>query len=339
MFILSFVSMPGKRFLIIRFSSMGDIVLTTPVIRCLKKAYPDAEIHYLTKPGFASILKDNPYISTVWEWQEDSKSLLNELKTLHFDQVIDLHHNLRSWRVKIALGRPSQSFNKLNIEKYLWVRFRINRLPKLHIVDRYLETLRSLDVKNDFEGLDYFIPACDEIALRSLPEPFNQGYIALVAGALKGTKRMPDAQLLQICRGLNQAVIVLGGKAEMQTGEFLEQEGNGRVLNRCGMLNLNGSASLIRQSRSVISHDTGLMHIAAAFKKPIVSIWGNTIPEFGMTPYYPKLDVAEYRAEVKDLTCRPCSKIGFDRCPKGHFSCMVKQDIPEIVSQALEMSK
>lgn len=259
---------------------------------------------------------------------------MSGLKELSFDHIIDLHHNLRTLRVKQALRRPSTSFKKLNLEKYLLVRFKINRLPEKHIVDRYLETLSDLGVQNDNLGLDYFIHPTDEFDLSELPDKFHKGYIALVAGALKGTKQMPLASLETLIEKLGLPILVLGGEQEKANGESLAKRFSDNLLNFCGKLSLGGSASLIKQSRVVISHDTGLMHIAAAFKKPIISIWGNTIPEFGMSPYYGSSEVMQFRAQVEGLACRPCSKIGFEECPKGHFKCMKNQDLHEIALQA-----
>ena len=329
-----------KRFLIIRFSSMGDIVLTSPVVRCLKKAYPESEIHFLTKASFSAILNANPHLTKVWEWSDDaSKEILRELRELSFDHIIDLHHNLRTLRVKQALRRPSTSFKKLNLEKYLMVRFKINRLPDKHIVDRYIDTLSDLGVQNDNLGLDYFINPKDEFDLIELPGNFQKGYIALVAGALKGTKQMPLESLETLIEKLNMPILVLGGEQEKAIGESLAKRFPDKLMNFCGKLSLGGSASLIRQSRVVISHDTGLMHIAAAFKKPIISIWGNTIPEFGMSPYYGNSEVSQYKAQVDGLSCRPCSKIGFEECPKGHFKCMKNQNLHEIALQAKDYFK
>ncbi|HRB40127.1 MAG TPA: glycosyltransferase family 9 protein, partial [Bacteroidia bacterium] len=99
----------------------------------------------------------------------------------------------------------------------------------------------------------------------------------------------------------------------------------------CGITSIGQSASLIKQSKAVITHDTGLMHIAAALRKKIVSVWGNTVPEFGMYPYLPVNSVPFSISEVKNLNCRPCSKIGYNTCPKKHFRCMNDMDIQEII--------
>ena len=327
------------RFLVVRFSSIGDIVLTSPVIRCLKEQVPDAEIHFLTKPAYASLFESNPYLKKVWKWEGNLKALLNDLRAQHFTMVIDLHHNLRSFRVKMALGRPSSAFSKLNVEKYLRVRFGYDRLPRLHIVDRYLATVQSLGVVNDGKGLDYFLPyGADESMRSKLPPTHQNDFIAVVCGALKATKCMPAEMLASICTQLNKPVVLLGGPAEAATGELITEKAGANVFNACGKFSLHESAACLKHSQLVITHDTGLMHIAAAFKKPVISIWGNTIPAFGMAPYLPAQDQISYMAEVNNLSCRPCSKIGYDKCPKGHFRCMRDQDLESIIRQANHLS-
>ena len=233
-------------------------------------------------------------------------------------------------QVKRLLKKPSFSFPKLNIEKWLMVNAHLNFLPKVHIVDRYFETVKSLGVKNDGQGLDYFIPEADEVNINSLPESHRKNYIAFTTGAKFATKQMPVELIVKILRRLNQPVIMLGGKEDFDRAEEVKKECGHIIYNACGKYNLNQSASLLKQSLYVIAHDTGLMHIAAAFKKKILSVWGNTIPEFGMYPYMP--GEGSKIIEVKNLSCRPCSKIGFDKCPKGHFYCMNEIDVGEFFS-------
>jgi ADP-heptose:LPS heptosyltransferase len=315
------------KILIIRFSSIGDIVLTTPVIRCLKKQI-GAEIHFVTKKNFEKILLSNPYVDKVWSIEKEANEILPQLKLEGFDYIIDLHKNLRSFQIKWALKAPSFSFNKLNIEKWLMVNLKINRLPYTHIVDRNLETVASLGVKNDNEGLDYFIPKEDEIDLNELTRKhgFNipdKKYIVLVIGAAHATKRLTVEKLIEICNKIELPIIILGGKDDMINSDLINSKSIGYALDLCGKLNLNQSASVVKQAYKVITHDTGLMHIAAAFRKDIISVWGNTIPELGMYPYIPEgVNSINEMIEVKDLSCRPCSKIGYDKCPKGHFKCM-----------------
>lgn len=314
-----------KKVLIIRFSSIGDIVLTTPVVRCIKQQRPEIEIHYLTKASFRSILEHNPYISKIHTIEKDVSEVINDLKKENFDHIIDLHHNLRSLQTKLKLGKSSTSFKKLNFEKWLLVNFKIDKMPAVHIVDRYLETVRSLGIQNDNKGLDFFIPAKDEVPTSNLPLIHQQGYIGFVIGAKFTTKKLPVEKIISICKKLNFPVVLLGGKEDMKTAEQIEKAVGQTVYNACGKYNLNQSASLIQQAKKIISHDTGLMHIAAALKKEIISVWGNTVPALGFAPYLPHPD--SKIVEVKDLSCRPCSKIGYDKCPKGHFKCMM--NIPE----------
>jgi ADP-heptose:LPS heptosyltransferase len=326
------------KFLIIRFSSIGDIVLTTPVIRCLKKQVPDAEIHFLTKNAFASILEHNPYIDHLHLVKNNLEEAIFHLQKLGFDAIIDLHHNLRSLQVKRGLRKvPAFSFNKLNVEKWLLTNFKWNRMPAVHIVDRYLQTLESYGVKNDGEGLDYFIGPNDRVASTDLPTGHLAGYVGLVIGAALATKQLPVDKLIAICAGIQHPIALLGGPGDAAAGEAIAASNPDKIYNTCGKFTLNESADLVRKAKLIITHDTGLMHIAAAYKKPIISIWGNTVPAFGMGPYYGQFKVPQLHFEINDISCRPCSKIGHAKCPKGHFKCMQLQNTAAIAQAAMHM--
>ncbi len=320
------------KILIIRFSSIGDIILTTPVIRCLKKQIAGVEIHFLSKPNFKSILIANPYIDKLHLLDANISTTISELKAEKFDLIVDLHHNLRTLIIKTRLAAPSVSFDKLNWQKWFLVNFKINKLPQNHIVDRYFDTIKLLKVRNDGAGLDYFLNADYQIE-NLLPATHQQNYIALVIGAQHATKRLPQHQLIKLCGNFTQPVILLGGPEDRSRAvEICEQTG-AHVFNGCGKFSLDQSAFLVKMAAQVISHDTGLMHIAAAFNKPLISVWGNTIPEFGMYPYQTERSVI---FEVNGLKCRPCSKIGFQKCPLGHFKCMNAIDVQQI---AVEVKK
>lgn len=325
------------KFLIIRFSSIGDIVLTTPIVRCLKQQVENCEVHFLTKSQYASIVESNPYVDKVIQLDKSWLLMMHLLKMEEYDYVIDLHHNLRTLRIKYQLKAKAFSFNKLNIEKWLMTALKINLLPKKHIVDRYFETLQEFDVVNDGKGLDYFIPEKDIVPKEDLPTAQLFGFVALVIGAAHHTKRLPTKKIIELCNKINYPIILLGGKEDNKIGEEIEIAIGPKIYNACGKFNLNESADLVRQSKLVITHDTGLMHIAAALKKPIVSIWGNTIPEFGMTAYYGNSEVKNKIFEVEKLSCRPCTKIGFDECPKKHFKCMQMQNMESIAQATIEM--
>jgi ADP-heptose:LPS heptosyltransferase len=325
------------KFLIIRFSSIGDIVLTTPVIRCLSEQIKDAEIHYLTKPQFAEILQPNPYISKIHVLKENFIDTIDELKNEFFDYIIDLHNNIRTFRVKRSLCLPAFSFRKLNYEKWMMVNFKINKLPGIHIVDRYFETLDVFDVINDNIGLDYFISDKDEINISEISPQLAGGFIAFVIGAKHNTKRLPVEKISSICKNSGLPVILLGGKEDEIFGDQISGLSEGNVFNCCGKFNISRSASVVRQANVIITHDTGLMHIAAAFHKKIISVWGNTIPSFGMFPYNAGPD--SKIVEVNGLKCRPCTKIGFTKCPEKHFRCMKDIDENYIISLAKELFK
>lgn len=324
------------KILIIRFSSIGDIVLTTPVIRCLKKQLEGAEIHYVTKKSYEEIIKNNPYIDKIHCYVDNIRKIISNLKNEKFDYVIDLHHNLRSLVVKTGLETTNFSFNKLNFEKWLLVNLKVNKMPKVHIVDRYLDTVKHLGVKNDNEGLDYFISDKDKINLNILPKQHQSGYIAFAIGARHNTKKLPLEKIISICKKINYPIILLGGGEDKANAKNICNELGEKVFNACGLYSINQSASIIQQAEKVITHDTGLMHIATAFNKEIISIWGNTVSDFGMFPYYPKPEDKKlsHIIEVKKLSCRPCSKLGFKECPEKHFDCMEKIDEESVVKLA-----
>ncbi len=298
-------------------------MLTTPVIRCLK-LQSGAEIHFLTKRSFRGILENNPHIFKVHTIEKEVSEVAAELKKENFDLVIDLHNNIRSAQTKRSLGKPHKTFKKLNFKKWLLVNFKIDTMPTAHIVDRYMDTVSSLNIINDNKGLDYFISKEDEVLPSSLPASHQTGYIGFVIGAKHFTKQLPVEKIISICKKINQPIILLGGKEDNDRAIQIEKAIGASIYNACGKYNLNQSASLVRQATKIITHDTGLMHIASAFKKEIISVWGNTVPAFGFTPYLPA--PSSKMVEVQGLPCRPCSKIGYDKCPKGHFKCMKEID-------------
>jgi heptosyltransferase-2 len=310
------------KMLVIRLSSIGDIVLTTPVLRCLKTQFSCISLHFLIKRQFVSVIEHNPYIDKIHFWEDDFGAMLRKLKDEKFNLIIDLHKNIRSKRIKFLLGTLAVSFPKLNFKKWLAVRFKIHCLPDIHIVDRYFEAVKIIKVFNDEQGLDYFISENEQIGKEHLPEGFFENYDVLVIGGAHVTKQIPIEKAIEICRLLERPVVICGGESDKEKGDAIAILAGTHVFNASGLFSLNQSASLIQHAQQVITSDTGMMHIAAAFKKRIISLWGNTVPEFGMYPYMPKHQERSIILEVKTLKCRPCSKIGYKKCPLGHFRCM-----------------
>jgi ADP-heptose:LPS heptosyltransferase len=325
------------KFLIIRFSSIGDIVLTTPVIRCLKQQVKDSELHFLVKENFFPVVQHNPYIDKIHTLSHSWKLMMENLETENFDTIIDLHHNLRTLRIKRALRKRSFSFHKLNIEKYIYTNTKINFLPKLHIVDRYMKTVNSFGVQNDGMGLDYFISKEEAVPVKDIPTSHQAGYIACVIGGAHFTKKFPVHKWKEFCTKIQHPVILLGGPEDGKNGNEIMAVDPVKIYNACGKFSLNESADLVRRSKLVITNDTGLMHIAAAYKKPIISLWGNTVPAFGMEPYYGNAAIPNTQFQITNLHCRPCSKIGYDKCPKGHFRCMEDISVDELVTRAVQL--
>ncbi|MFN4882199.1 MAG: glycosyltransferase family 9 protein [Bacteroidota bacterium] len=321
--------------LIIRFSSIGDIVLTTPVIRCLKKQLPNCELHYVTKKSFYGLLRYNPYLDKIHVLDDSLDALINQLRQERFDYIIDLHNNLRSFWIRWNLDATSYTFKKLNIRKWLTVNLKWNVMPKKHVVDRYLQTCAPLRITNDGRGLDYFIHQSEQVPLQDLPLSHLHGYVALVLGATYYTKRIPLQKAQEICAGLKCPIILIGGREEKGMGDELAREFPLSVYNACGLYSINQSASLIERAKHVITADTGMMHIAAACQKDISILWGNTIPAFGMGVYYPKDAKARATDFGVSLSCRPCSKLGHHDCPKKHFNCMMQQDVNRLIHHIL----
>lgn len=320
--------------LVVRFSSIGDIVLTTPVLRGLKEQIENIEIHYLTKKQFAPILQENPRIDKIYTIDNHIDELVDDLKKEKYAFIIDLHNNLRTKSLKFKLRRPSKSINKLNWKKWFFVQLKINTMPRKHIVDRYFETVASLGVKNDQKPSEYFISENDEVNVTEKLGVLPNEFVAIAIGAQFKTKKMPKELLVKIISKLKEPVVLMGGAMDADLAkELIALSSNSIIKNACGGFNLSESASIVKQSKRLITNDTGMMHIATCFSVQIDSVWGNTVPDLGMYPYYPNAKGKFSIHEVKGLNCRPCSKIGFQDCPKKHFDCMKKQNIQEIVGE------
>lgn len=327
--------------LVIRFSSIGDIVLTTPVLRCIKQQRPDVQVHYITKLSFKPVLENNPYIDQLYYMDGDVDQLIPELRKEKYDLILDLHHNLRTMRLKKALKVPAESFPKLNIQKWLLTNLKVNLMPDVSIVDRYMETAKSLKVVNDGKGLDHFLPSGKALANNDLPMSHWGGYVGCVIGGSMNTKKLPVELWKKFCSLVPFPVILLGGPEDRADGDLIAAQDPIKIYNSCGKFDLNESAELVKIARVVVSNDTGLMHMAAAYGKPVVSLWGNTSPGMGMFPYYGynnlKTRVAPQSVIVENtsLGCHPCSKIGYDKCPRKHFRCMNDLDM-NLVSEHVQ---
>jgi ADP-heptose:LPS heptosyltransferase len=310
------------KILVIRFSSMGDIIYTTPVVRCLKKQLPGAEVHFLTKPAFKYIYDNNPYCDKLLLLKDTLKETIEELRDEHYDYIIDLHNNLRTAIIKLSLGARSSTYKKQRLRKWLSLKLHLKLVPPVHLVDRYLKTVAFLGVKNDGQKIDYYIKA-DHQLNKLLPPSHQNNYVAFVIGATHFTKRMPNQKIVSICDQLKYPVVLLGGNDVKANGDEIAGQSK-NAYNACSITSLDESVFLVSKAAAVIGFDTGLTHIAEAFDVPIASVWGGTVPELlGVQPY----KVKEVLVAGIDLACRPCSKFGLEKCPLRHFKCM--NELPE----------
>jgi ADP-heptose:LPS heptosyltransferase len=322
---------PEKKVLVIRFGAIGDIVLTSPVLRCLKQQLEGYEIHFLTKRIHLPLVQHNPHLDKIFTIENEVEEVIKQMQAENYEHVIDLHDNLRSFQTCVQLRANIHRYNKRRFRRWLYTTFKIRAMPKEHVVDRYFGAVKSLGVKNDLKGLEFFIPEDQKFDPSKLPLTHSAGYAALVIGAKHFTKKLPYAQLEKLCRELPVPVIIIGGKEDFETGALLEMIDPFKILNLCGRHSLLTSASIVARAKWVITHDTGMMHIAAAFKRKIISIWGCTTPELGFTPYYPQQGVSHI-IEAKNVSCRPCHKHGRNKCPRGHFNCMNLVDTTAVSS-------
>ncbi|GAB3697922.1 glycosyltransferase family 9 protein [Spirosoma flavus] len=304
---------------LLQFASIGDVVLTTPVIRCLKRQLPAAEIHFCTSRDFQPIIDYNPNVTRRHYLDGSVLTFIRQLRAEQFDYVVDLQNSFVTGFIRIALGCKSFTVENQRLRQWLYVRCKVNAMPDQHVVDRYFTAVHPLGVENDGMGLDYFVPYKDEVETDWLPETHRQDFVAYAIGGQSFTRRMPVMRMIELCLKINYPIVLVGDKNDRQAGdEIVRAIGERYVYNACGHYNLNQSASILQQARVVFSHDTGLMHIAAAFGKKVYSIWGSSSPQLGFYPY----KTPHVRLETPGLGCRPCSATGFGNCPMKHFKCM-----------------
>jgi ADP-heptose:LPS heptosyltransferase len=272
----------------------------------------------------------NPYLHKIHYSWNTLKELIPVLKNESFDAILDLHKNRHSRKIVRALQVKAYTFPKKNVLKWLMVNFKFYKVNIDHVVFRYMQSISHWGITYDGQGLDIFLSEQDHVVL---PASFSS-FVAIVIGAQHGTKQIPAEKIIEIIRLINFPVVLIGGADDQEKGERIKQAlPESLIFNAAGKFTILQSASLLLQSKTVITGDTGMMHIAAALRKPVVSVWGSTVPEFGMTPLFPSgSEVLSTIVENKHLSCRPCSKLGFSKCPRRHFRCMNDLNVYEIIS-------
>ena len=327
-----------KKILIIRFSSIGDIVLASPVFRCVKKQLPDAQVHFLTKFSYKIVTAANPFIDKFFYYENNTEELIVKLKAENYDHVIDLHNNIRSNKIKRLLACDTHTIEKLTFQKFLLTQLNIDVMPDRHITQRSLDTVFALGVKDDGGGLDYFIAKEYELKRDDIPTSHLAGFIVIVIGATYFTKRFPVHKIIELCSKINHPIILLGGKEDAANGKIIADNDSVKIYNACGKFNISESADIIKKSKLVVSNDTGMQYIACALKRPVIALWGSTSPDLEVEAYYGSNFLSNqqkpiYENIVLNLKCQPCSKYGLNKCPLDHFDCMEKIDVDKLVEK------
>ena len=308
-----------KKILVIRLSSIGDIILTTPLLRSLTVACPEAQIDYCTKAPFVSLLAENPRLSAIYTAEHPPSG--------SYDLVVDLQNNIRSHTiVRNVNARMAGKYRKVNWKKWVLVHCKLNLYGTCRsVVERYLDAVKKFGASGDHLGCELY-PSSAE---RAFASPFFQGgqkTLALCFGAKHFTKRYPPPQFAAIITHVLKEkplqILLLGGKEDApQASEImnlLPDAYRSLVLNLAGSCTLMQTAALLERSDAVLCNDTGLMHMASAFSKKLFVLFGSSSAAFGFLPFHAPYELFE----ADGVPCRPCSHIGRDQCPKGHFRCM-----------------
>lgn len=325
------------KLLLIRFSSLGDVVLTSPLIRALRAAYPDATLHFATRRAFAPLLESNPHLDRVLTLPGgDAASLrrfARELRAERYDCVLDLHGTLRARALRWLVRGPRWSgYSKQTLRRWLLIRFRmgLDRPETTPVVERYFGAARALGVRPDGQPPEVFPTPDDEAAAEAalrehglLGEPL----VAVAPGARHRTKCWPPDRWAELARRLHAKglrMVLVGGPEDAALGAGIADAAPGAV-NLAGEMSVLASAALIARAACVASGDTGVMHLATAVGTPVVALFGPTTRHLGFFPYSPRATILE-----RELPCRPCTTHGGEACPLGHHRCMLEIGVPEV---------
>lgn len=314
-----------NKILIIRLSSLGDILLATPMIRSIQRQFPEKKIHFLLRSEFESVLVNNHFLEKIFLFtrnDEENKKLIKELKREKYDLVVDLQHNLRSAVICNKLRIKTIKFNKRDKAKLLLVKFKINLLknaPRMPV--RYAGLFDDLHLDDEGLGL---------ITLNA-PSPLfdpNKKYIGFAPGSRHFTKMWPREYYIELGKMLNNdgyTIALFGGKDDrLVCAEIAAKIDSIDLSNKNDLLQ---TAVDMKKCSGIVCNDSGMMHTACAADVKVLAIFGSTVKEFGFTPYFGKESelLTKYLVmENKSLSCRPCTHIGRDKCPKTHFKCMLE---------------
>jgi heptosyltransferase-2 len=331
-------------------SSIGDVILTSPLIRQLHENFPKTQIDFLIRTEYADLVKYNPYLSNILQFDVNTgykglRELKYFVKKQGYDIVIDLHRNFRSFILRRFSPKPTiLKINKNRIIRLLRVKFNINLYKRFHdknisIAEKYLKVASNLmPIKNDLR-LELFLPQKVADKSKQLWRRLeSEGFHVIIApGARHFTKRWPPELYSELILKINQTfgwrTLLVGSKDETSLIQDVQKKTGEASEFSAGYFSLLETAALIKSAPLFISNDSGLMHIAAAFETPQIAIFGSTTQELGFFPINPNASVVEN----KNLNCRPCTHIGRKSCPKKHFKCMVEITPQKVLNVVQEM--
>lgn len=335
-----------KKILVIRFSSLGDVILTTPLLKFIKKSFPNSKTDFLVKDVYADVLLNNPNIDNLISAADDLdfralRELKKTLKLNSYDLILDAHNNLRSFYIRQFLAKQKFVFRKYSFRKFLLVKLKINKMSGLpSICERYCSMLNSIEGCSAGGGLIPELFESEEASKNVLKILQNRGIndttklVVVIPSAKHFTKTYPPECYTEVInRLINEAyTIVLTGKGKDKANIDVILKGtNNNAIDLCNKLSLLELIELMKLSRLVIGGDTGPLHIAEAFNKPLIMLAGSSVSEFGFYPQNKKAVVLENNS----LNCRPCSHIGRNECPLGHFKCMIDISPEEVFQRSI----
>ena len=328
-----------RNILIVRFSSIGDLLLTTPLLRAIRTRHPDSRITFVVRDDMAETLRRNPHITDLVTFSRGASllALARSLRQQPWTDRLDLHGSLRSFALRQLIGGSWRGYSKHLIRRQLLITTHGKHGGTLaHVAERYFAAAGDLDVTPDGKPPEYFIsePA-DAAATAFLAQHRlgqNRRLIALAPGAAHFTKRWPEAHWVELARRLAATcdIVVLGGTMEERVAANIVEATGTAGASAAGLFSLDGSAALIRRAEQLVVADTGLLHLATAVGTPVVALYGPTAEAFGFTPYHASAVIVQH-----DLGCRPCSSQGGAKCPLGHHNClrlMMPAEVLRVVS-------
>src|SRR6266581_2193653 len=327
--------------LLVRFSSIGDILLTTPLVRALARRHPEAKLVYVTKRALAPLVSDNPHLADVVTLAPDEpvRHLARRLRACGPTHGLDLHGSLRSSALRLLVRCRWAGYRKRKLARTLLIATKLDgyrRRASSPVAERYFEAARRLDTRPDDGPPEFCLrPGATARTAQWLAERGLAGarLAALAPGAAHATKRWPIAHWSALAERLGAAgyrPVVVGGPEDRGLAQQLVAEGGSAVASAAGEFSLQETGALLARARVVVSGDTGVMHMATGVGAPVVALFGPTVAPFGFFPYRAPSVVLQ-----RDLDCRPCSATGTATCPLGHHRCLA--DItPEEVAATVE---